>query len=79
MVRSVYKQSREKHRHFSFYVQNTSGYRQKKKKARSLKYQNKISFQISLCHRVKIIVNQNELELTQMGVGGGGFLTIPVG
>ena len=31
VVRSVYKQSREKHRHFSLYVQNISGYREKKK------------------------------------------------
>ena len=29
VVRSVYKQSREKHRHFSIYVQNISGYREK--------------------------------------------------
>ena len=59
VVRSVYKQSREKHRHFSLYVQNISANRQKR---RSLKYQNKMSFQISLCHRSKImiIVNQNE-------------------
>ena len=62
VVRSVYKQSREKHRHFSFYLQNISGYREKKR--RSLKYQNKMSFQISLCHH-----HSN---------GNGGFLTVPV-
>ena len=28
-----------------------------------------MSFQISLCHRAKIIVNQNEWKLTQMGRG----------
>ena len=70
MVRSVYKQSSEKDRHFSFYLQNISGYREEKKR-RSLKYQNKMSFQISLCRRAKIIVNQNEWKLTQMGRGGG--------
>ena len=58
VVRSVYKQSREKQQHFSLYVQNISGYREKKK--RSLKYQHKLSFQISRCHHLKIIVNQNE-------------------
>ena len=31
VVRSVHKQSREKHRHLSFYVQNIPGYRKKKK------------------------------------------------
>ena len=45
VVRSVYKQSCEKIRHFSLYVQNISGYR---KKNRSSKYQNKMPFQISL-------------------------------
>ena len=34
-------------------------------KKRSLKYQNKISFQISLCDRSKIIVNQTEWKFTQ--------------
>ena len=48
LVRSVYKQSREKYRHFSLYVQNISGYR---KKRRSLKYQNKMSFHILPCDR----------------------------
>ena len=41
VVRSVYKQSREKHWHL--YVQNISGYREKKRS--SLKYQLKMSFQ----------------------------------
>ena len=50
----VYKQSREKHHHFKT---NSSGCRGKKW---SLKYQNKMSFQISLCDRSKIIINQNE-------------------
>ena len=36
----------------------------------SLKYQNKLAFQISLCHRSKIIVNQNEWKFTQSGGGG---------
>ena len=31
VVRSVHKQSREKHRHLSLYVQNIPGYRKKKK------------------------------------------------
>ena len=76
LVRSVYKQSREKHRHLSLYVQNICGYREKK---RTLKYQNKMSFQISLCHRSKIIVNQTEWEFTQRrGEGEGEFLTVPV-
>ena len=33
VVRSVYKPSREKHQHFSLYVQNISGYREKKEGA----------------------------------------------
>ena len=39
-----------------------------------------MSFQILLCHRSKIIVNQNEWKFTQIGgqegvgVGGGIFL-----
>ena len=33
VVRSVHKQSREKHRHLSFYVQNIPGYRKKKEGA----------------------------------------------
>ena len=48
MVRSANKKSREKHRHLSLYVQNISGCRKKK---RSLKYQNKMAFQISLVTR----------------------------
>ena len=55
---SVHKLSREKHRHFSLYVQNISGYRGKERRFK--KYQNEMSFQISLCHRSKIIMNQNE-------------------
>ena len=55
VVRSVYKQSREKHRHFTFKKFLAIG-----KKRRNLKYQNKMSFQISFCYRSKIIVNQNE-------------------
>ena len=48
-------------------------------KKRTLKYQNKMSFQISLCHRSKIIVNQTEWEFTQRrGEGEGEFLTVPV-
>ena len=35
-------------------------------------YQNKISFQISLCDRSKIIVNQTEWKFTQIGGRGGG-------
>ena len=73
VVRSVYKQSRENHRHFSSYLQNISGYREKNER-RNLKYQNKMSFQISLCHRAKIIVSENEWKLTQMGRWGEGFL-----
>ena len=42
----------------TFYVQNISGYREKNR--RSLKYQNKISFHISLCDRSKVIVNQTD-------------------
>ena len=49
VVTLVYKQSR----------QNISGFREKKR--RSLKYQNKMSFQISLCHFA-------------LGVGGGDSL-----
>ena len=30
-----------------------------------------MSFQIAVCHRSKIIVNQNEWLFTQMGGGGG--------
>ena len=41
------------------------------KKKRSLKYQNKMSFQISLCDRSKIIVNQTEWKFTQRGGWGG--------
>ena len=52
------ERSREKHRHFSLYVQNISGYRENKR--RNLIYQNKISFQISIFDRSKIIVNQTE-------------------
>ena len=71
VVRSVYKQRREKHRHVSLYVQNISGYREK----RSLKYQNKMSFQISLCDRSKNIVNQTEWKVhSKRGGGGGGIL-----
>ena len=70
VVRSVYKQSREKHRHLSLYVQNIPGYREKKKEL--LKILNKMSFQISLCHRSKIIVNQTEWKFTQRGGGGRG-------
>ena len=33
-----------------------------------------MSFQISLCHRAKIIVSENEWKLTQMGRWGEGFL-----
>ena len=33
-----------------------------------------MSFQMSVCHLAKIIVNQNEWELTQMGEGGGEIL-----
>ena len=33
VVRSVYKQSREKHRYLSLYVQNIPGYREKKEGA----------------------------------------------
>ena len=68
VVRSVYRQSRKKHGHFSLYVENISGYREKKR--RSLKYQNKMSFQISLFHRAKIVVNQNEWKFIQGGGGG---------
>ena len=74
VVMSVYKQSREKHRHFSLYVQNISGYREKK---RSLKYQNKKSFQISLCDRSKITVNQTEWKFTQRR-GGGRRNSVPI-
>ena len=70
VVRSVYKQSREKHRHLSLYVQNIPGYREKKKEL--LKILNKMSFQISLCHRSKIIVNQTEWKFIQIGGEGGG-------
>ena len=71
MARSVYKQSCEKHRHFSIYVPNISGYREKKR--RSLKYQNIMSFQISPC--------ENYCESKRMkshSDGKGGFLTVPV-
>ena len=68
VVRSVHKQSREKHLHL--YVQNISGYRGGKKR-RSLKYQNKMSSQISLCHPSKIIVNQDEWKFTQRSGEGG--------
>ena len=58
VVRSVYKQSREKHQYFIAFTFKTflaiGG------KKRSLKYHHKMSFQISLCHHLKIIVNQNE-------------------
>ena len=69
VVRSVYKQRREKHRHLSLYVQNIPGYREKKKEL--LKILNKMSFQISLCHRSKIIVNQTEWKFTRGGEGRG--------
>ena len=49
---------------------NIPGYREKKKEL--LKIQNKMSFQISLCHRSKIIVNQTEWKFTQRGEGGRG-------
>ena len=68
VVRSVHKQSHEKHRHLSLYIQNIPGYREKKKEL--LKILNKMSFQISLCHRSKIIVNQTEWKFTQRGGGG---------
>ena len=59
VVRSVYKQSREKHQYFIAFTFKTFLAIGEKKK-RSLKYQHKMSFQISLCHHLKIIVNQNE-------------------
>ena len=58
VVRSVYQQSPEKHRHLSFSFKTFLAIG--KKKRGSLTYQNKMSFQISLCHRSKIIVDQNE-------------------
>ena len=72
VVRSVYKQSREKHRHLSLYVQNIPGYREKKKEL--LKILNKMSFQISLCHRSKIIVNQTEWKFTERGGAEEGLV-----
>ena len=67
---------KKKHRHFSLYVQKHFWLSGKK---RSLKYQNKMSFQISPCDRSKIIVNQTEWKFTQRGgEGEGEFLTVLV-
>ena len=54
-MRSVYKQSREKHRHFSLYVQNVSGNWKRKK-------------ELKICDRSKIIVNHTEWKFTQRGI-----------
>ena len=57
VVRSVYKQSREKHRHLSFTFKTFLAIG---KKRSNLKYQSKMAFQISFCHPSRIIVNKNE-------------------
>ena len=67
VVRSVHKQSCEKHRHLSLYVQDILGYRKRKKMEHLKILKNKLSFQISLCRRSKIIVNQTEWKFAQRG------------
>ena len=74
VVRSVHKQSREKHRHLSLYVQDILGYRKAKKKEHLKILKNKMSFQISLCRRSKIIVNQTEWKFAQRGGWGAVVL-----
>ena len=71
VVRSVYKQRREKHRHFSLYVQNTSSYQEK----RSLKYQIKCHFKFHFVTVRKILwIRPNEKFTQRGGVGEGGIL-----
>ena len=74
VVRSVHKQSREKHRHLSLYVQDILDYRKAKKKEHLKILKNKMSFQISLCRRSKIIVNQTEWKFAQRGGWGAVVL-----
>ena len=74
VVRSVHKQSREKHRQLSLYVQDILGYRKRKKKEHLKILKNEMSFQISLCRRSKIIVNQTEWKFAQRGGWGAVVL-----
>ena len=71
VVRSVYKQSREKYRPFSLYVQNISGYR---KKRRSLKYENVISHFTLWPFENYCESDRMKLHSKRTGGGGGGIL-----
>ena len=73
VVRSVHKQSRKKHRHLSP-LRSKHSWLWGKKKKELLKILKKSSFQFSLCHRSKIIVNQTEWKFTQRGGGEEGLV-----
>ena len=74
VVLSVYKQSREKHRHFSLYVQNISGYR-KKKQAKEGAFKNtkiKYHFKFLFATVPKLLwIRRNESSFKEEVRGGG--------
>ena len=72
--RSVYKQSREKHRHFSLYVQNISGYWEKKG-AENTKIICHFKFHFVTLRKL-LWIRPNETSLKRGG--GGEFLTVLV-
>ena len=71
VVRSVHKQSREKHRHLSLYVQNIPGYRKKKKELLKI-LKKKFYFKFhSVTVRKLLWIRPNKSSLKE-GEGGVG-------
>ena len=70
VVRSVHKQSREKHRHLSLYVQNIPGYRGKKERAfKNAKIKCHFKFHFVTARKL-LWIRPNESSLKE-GEGGG--------
>ena len=73
VVRSVHKQSREKHRHLSLYVQNIPGHRKKKKEGAFKNTKIKCLFKFHFVTVRKLLwVRPNESSLKEAREAGGG-------
>ena len=71
VVRSVYKQSREKHRNLSLYVQNIPGYRKRKEGAfKNTKIKCHFKFHFVTVRKL-LWIRPNESSLKEGGRGGG--------